>query len=98
MRTRFFGAVAVYIERVVMDGKTVLCGNFFLPGFNGGIKKLFQMAALQAHDMVMVVAVVELKHGFAALKVVPNQDAGKLKLRQHAVYRSQTGLLATGDK
>ncbi len=58
VRALFLGAVAIDVERVVMDGKAMFSCNFFLACFNGSIIKLFQMAALQTNDMIMVLTMI----------------------------------------
>lgn len=81
-----------------MNGEAVFGGNFFLPGFDSGIKKFFQMSALQANDMVVMGSVIQLEHGFSAFKIVAHQDAGEFELREDAINRGQTDILAAGNQ
>ena len=79
----------VQAQGVVHDFKTTRFGHGVLPLFNLGIKKFLYFAAVQAHQMVVVLAFVQLVNRFAALEVVAAQDAGLLKLQQHPVHRGQ---------
>ena len=68
-------------------GKTTLISGFVLQLFNLFITEFFYMPALQTYNMVVVVAFIQLEHRFAALKMVPQQQASLFKLRKHAVNR-----------
>lgn len=50
---------------MVVQGKAALFGDLFLTPLNLGVVKLFDTAALQAHEVVMVRALVEFKHCLA---------------------------------
>ena len=65
-----------------------------LPVLYSLVKKLFYPPAVQAHQVVVVLAFVQLKHGFAAVKIAANQNTGLLKLGQHAVHRGQAYIRA----
>jgi hypothetical protein len=67
--------------------KAALFSGFVLKGFNIIITKLFNAATLHAHNMVVMAALVKLKHGFAAFKVVAHQEACLFKLCEYAVNR-----------
>lgn len=81
-----------------MYGKAVFSRNFFLACLNGRVIKFFQMAALHANNMVMVLAMIQFEHGFPAFEIVPNQNARQLKLGQHAVNRGETHVLTAGKQ
>jgi hypothetical protein len=38
---------------------------FLLPSLNGGIKELFYSPTSQAHEVIVVLALIELKYGLA---------------------------------
>ena len=61
---------------------------------NLGIVKLLNLAAIQAHQMVVVLAFIELIHRLAGFKIAAVQQAGLLKLCQHAVHGGQPYILA----
>ena len=61
-----------------------------LATFNFSIKKLFHPAAVQANQMVVVLALVELVHRLATFKLAAGQQTGLLELHQHPVNGGQT--------
>ncbi len=61
------------------------------------VTELFHMSALQAHDMVVMTAFVELEHGFAALEMMAHQQTSLLKLRQYAIYGCQANIVTRID-
>ncbi len=75
---------------MVGNGEAFGTGDGVLALFNLGVKKLFHFAAVQADQVVVVLALIELIHRFAALKMATAQNAGLLKLRQHTVHRGQS--------
>lgn len=81
-----------------MDGEAVLGSDLLLPRLDCRIVKLFQMAALQAHDMIVMLALVQFKYGFTAFKIVAQQNAGHFKLGKHAIYGGQTDILSRGQQ
>lgn len=98
IRTLRLVAVRVDVERVVVDGKAALGGSFFLACLNTCIVKLFNVTALQADDVVMVHALIELEHRFAALEMMSHQQSGLLELCQHTINSSQTHIIATREQ
>ena len=48
--------------------------------------------------MVMMLALIQLEHGLAALEMVAYQQAGLLELRQNAIDGSKTDILAGGQQ
>ena len=83
------GAAGVEAKGVVGDGKAFGFGNRVLAFFDFGVVKLFDLAAVQADQMVVVFALVQLEHRLAAFKLAALQNAGLLKLHKHAVHRGQ---------
>jgi len=67
-----------------LDGDLVLALLDFL------VIKLFDAAAIEANQMVVVGTGVELEDGLAGFKVVAIEQACLLELRQYAVHGSQT--------
>ena len=70
--------------------KAALGGDEMLALFDFGIIKLFNLAAIEADQVVMVTALVEFKDRLAAFEVIAVQDFGLLKLGQHPVDRRQS--------
>ncbi len=87
-------AVGVQAQRMVGDGKTLGRGHGVLALLDFGVVKLFHLATVQAHQMVMVLARIEFKNRFATLEMAAAQDLGMFKLGQNTVDRSQTDVRA----
>jgi len=79
MRTFLFGAIRVDMQRMIANGKTQFSGDFFLACFDGRIVELLDMAALQANDVVVMFALVQLEYRLATLEMVTHQQTGLLK-------------------
>ena len=77
---------------MVGDRKTFGFGDRVLAFFDFGVVKLFHLAAVQADQVVVVFALVQLKHRFATFKLAALQDARLLKLCQHPVHRGQADI------
>lgn len=73
MWTLRLGAIRVDVERMVVNGKPALGSHLFLARLDSRIVELLNMTALQANDVVMVLALIEFKHRFAAFEVVAHQ-------------------------
>ena len=87
-----FGAVGVNRQGVVGNCKTLGTGHSMLAVFNFGVVELFNNAAIQTHQMVMVLAFIELVHRLARLKVAAVQQARLFKLGQHPVDSGQANV------
>jgi len=85
-------AVGVEAQRVVRQFEAFVLGNRFLQVFNLGLIKLLDPATVQAHQVIVVLPLIELIHGFAALKMRATQEPGLLKLREHSVDRGQADI------
>ena len=71
------------------SSKPRACATALLALLDLGVEELLDPAAVEAHQVVVVLALVELEHRLAGLEVVARQDAGLLELHQHAVDRGQ---------
>ena len=88
MLTVWLDAFGVKIQRVLLDREAALVGDFGLAALYFSVVKLFYTAAIDAHQVVMVLLRVHFKYGFARLEVVPFQHASLFKLREHAINGS----------
>ena len=70
-------------------------GNFMLPLFDFGIDKFLNPATLQAQNMIMMIALIQLENRLPAFEMVSFDQAGRFKLRQHPVNRRQADFLAS---
>ena len=84
--------MAIQAERMVGDLETFGAGNVLLAAFNFSVKELLNPAAIEAHQMVVVLAFVELVDRFAAFKLAAGQQTGLLELHQHAVDGGQANV------
>lgn len=98
VRTIFLGAVGEQVEGVFADGEAVFLGDFFLAFFNVGVAEFFHFPALQADQVVVVVALVEFEHRFVAFEVVAHQQAGGFELGEDAVDGGEADVFAFRDQ
>ena len=94
VRAARFHALRIQIERVLGDPEAALARDRGLPLFDPRIVELLDAAALQADEMVVMVALVQLEHRLAGLEMVANQKTRLLELRQHAVNRGEADVEA----
>jgi len=98
MRAILPQTIRVQIERVILDGEPTLPGDALLALFDLGVKELFHPTALQADQMVVVLALVELKHGLAGFEIVTFQQTCLFELCQHAIDGCQADVLVVLDQ
>src|SRR2546430_3290414 len=89
MRALRLDAVRVEVELVVVDREAAVLGDLDLALLDVGVVELLHAPALQAYEVVVVAALVELVDRFAALEVVAHEQPRLLELREHAVDRSE---------
>ena len=70
---------------MLADLESAFVRDFGLALFDLGIEEFFDAPALQAHQMVVVPALVELEDRFPRLEMVADQESCLLELGQHAV-------------
>ena len=63
-----------------------------------GVVELLDAAALQAEEVVVVPALVQLEYRLAGLEVLTREQAGLLELGEDAVDRGETDIDALGEK
>ena len=83
---------------MVGDGKTLGFGDRMLALLDFGVVELFHFAAIQTHEVVVVLARVELIDRLAAFKMAAAQNPGLLELGQHTVDRGQTDVGALSQQ
>jgi len=98
MRALLPQTVRVQIKRVILDSESALLGDELLALFDFSIAEFFHPAALQADQVVVVFALVELKHGLARFKIVTLQQTRLLELRQRAIDGRQADVLVVLDQ
>jgi len=58
---------------MIVKFKPAVFGNHLLATLNFFVKKLYNFAALHAHQMVVMSAFIQLKHRLARLKMLASQ-------------------------
>ena len=70
----------IQTQSVVRDGESLGLGDRLLAVFDFGVVKLFDLAAVKANEVVMVLAFVEFVDRLAAFKLAAAQNAGLFEL------------------
>ena len=83
---------------MIADSESERGGDIFLPSLNGGIEEFLDMAALQTNNMIMMFALIKLKHRFPALKMMPHQQSRLFELREYAVHRCQAHIFPAAEQ
>lgn len=79
---------------MVLDSPAHLAGYQLLAALDFRVIELFHLATAGAHEVVMVLAFIELVNRFAAFEIAAQQDARLLELGQHAVHSGQANVRA----
>ena len=79
---------------MVGDGESFELGHSLLALLDFGVVKLFHLAAVQADNVVVVLALVEFVDRLAAFKLAARQDAGLFKLGEYTVDGGQAHIRA----
>ena len=82
----------VQAQGVIGDVKALGPRHIVLALLDLGVVELLDPTAVQAHQMVVVLALIELVDRLVALEMAANQDTGLLELRQHPVDRGQANV------
>jgi len=90
--------VAVKCERMVLEGKAQIAGHALLALLDFGIDEFLDPTALQADEVVVVLALVEFKQGSSRLEIGPLQDAGLLELHQHPIHCRESDIAVVGQQ
>ena len=98
MRALGPAAVTVKRERMLLELEALLSCDLLLPLLDLGVIKLLDPAALQANQVVVMLAFVEFEHRFARLEIAALEQTGLLELRQDAIDRCQPDILPFGQQ
>src|SRR6267378_7858794 len=88
------GAVGVKLKGVVANRKPAFLGYLGLALFDFRVVELLDASAGEAHQVIVVAALVQLEHGLARLEMVALEDAGVLELGEHAVHGGEAYIQA----
>jgi hypothetical protein len=83
---------------VLLQRKAARTGNALLALLDLGIEEFLHAAAVEAHQVVVVLALVELVDGLARFEVVARQQPCLLELREHAIDRGQANVHMLGEQ
>ena len=83
---------------MILERETAILGDAVLAPLDFGVMELFHPPALQADQMVVVLAFVELVDRLAGFEIVALEDAGLLELQQNPVDRRQADVLMLGQQ
>ena len=78
---------------MIAELELVLGGDRALLHFNVAVHELFDLAAVQAHDVIVVRALVQFEHGSRAFEMVACHQSSRFELGQHAIHRGQTDVV-----
>ncbi len=82
-------AVPVKRKRMILQVKPAIAGYAHLPRFDFAVDELLDPAALQADEVVVVLALVQLKERPARFKIAAFEDTGLFELGEHAIHRRE---------
>lgn len=88
------------VQRKCMFGniEPAVFRHLLLALFDFVIKELFDPPAIEADEMVVVRAFVQLEHRLACLEMISMEQAGLLELRQYAIHGSETDIHVLGEE
>jgi len=87
-------AVGIEAQGVIRDGKALGLGHCVLTVLDFCIVKFLHPAAIQAHQVVMVLPFIQLIDGLVAFKMAAAQNVGLFELSQHTVNCGQANIRA----
>ncbi len=94
VRAARLDAFGIEIERVLRDPEAALARHRSLPLLDSRVVELLDAPALQADEMVVVMALVQLEDGLAGLEMMADEKARLLELRQDAIDGRETDVEA----
>lgn len=86
------GTVAVDDQGVIVDVVSLAGGDRLLAIFDGLVKKLLDVTALHANDVVVVLATLQFEHRVPAFEVMTDHEPGGLELGEDPVDRREADL------
>ena len=91
-------AVRVQRQRVILQREAAILGDFLLALLDLGVEELLDTAALQADQVIVMVALVELEDRLAGLEVAAFEQPRLFELAEHAVDGRQADVLLFGKQ
>src|ERR1035438_10123005 len=91
-------ADGVQRERMVLQLEAARQGDAALALLDLAVEELLNAAAVEADEVIVVLAFVQLEHGLAGFEVIAREDAGLLELHQDAVDGGQADIGVLGEQ
>ena len=85
--------MAVQNQRVIADLEPQALGHGVLPLFDAAVHELFDLAAVNTHDVIVMRTLIELEHRHAAFKMMARDETGGLELGEHAIHGGEADVL-----
>ena len=79
-------------------GESLAARDFVLPRLDFGVEEFLDPPALQAHQVIVMAALVQFEYRLAGLEVLARQQSGLLELRQHPVNGGEADVDALADQ
>jgi len=73
------------MQRMLLYAEAAIPGDLGLASLDFRIVEFLDVSALDAHEMVVVIALIELEDRFAGLEMMANQQSRLFELCEHAV-------------
>src|SRR6266702_808976 len=86
------GAIGVEVQRVFADRKPALLGHPDLALLDLGVVELLDAAALDANEVIMMAALVQLEDRLAGLEMVALENSRVLELGENPVHGGQADI------
>jgi hypothetical protein len=69
-------------------------GDLILALLDLGVEELLNLAALHAHEVIVMAALIQLEDRLAAFEMVSSEQPGLLELGEHPIYGGKTDIHA----
>jgi outer membrane protein assembly factor BamE len=76
-------------QRVIADFEAQAFRYRVLAFFDTAVHELFDLAAVNTHDVIVVPTLIELEHRHAAFEMMASDETGGLELGQYAIHRGE---------
>lgn len=98
MRAIGFGATRIKIECVFLDFKAALAGDGILAFLDFRVVEFLDPAAINADQMIVMLAAVDFEHGLARFEKMAFQQPCLFELREYAINGRQSDIHVFGNQ
>src|SRR5690606_32886840 len=89
---------ALRSQGMVLEREAPVGRDLALAALDVLVEELLDAATAQAHEVVVVVAMVELEDRLAGFEIAALEEAGLLELGEHPVHGRQADLVVLGEE